>query len=95
MGGRFESTGTDVRLDLTRLDQSEIGTGKTPYSDRRIDLRVFQALRFLNVADTDWSLVLACSSYVPLDGTVQRASTNGPALQAGILRVSGGVAVRF
>ena len=95
LGSRFESTGTDVRLDLTHLDQSEIGAERHPYSDRRIDLRVFQALRFLNVAQTDWSLVLACSSYVPLDGSVQRATAKGPALQAGILRVSGGVAVRF
>lgn len=91
--GSFEATGTDVRIELTRLNQG-LSTGTDPYGDRRIAVRLLQSLAFLHPGDTSWALLLNYSSYVPL-ATDPGSSKSAPTVRAALNRISGGVSVKF
>jgi hypothetical protein len=94
--GRFERTDTEVRLEVTRLGQDSRTPGEgEPYGDRRLSTQILQGLGFLHPGNTDWTILLAYSSYVPEAVPGQTVRDPDPALRASLNRFSGGVSVKF
>lgn len=92
--GRVERTRTGVHVEMTRLEQTTAGFIELPYGDRRLLVQVLQGLGFVHPGNTDWSLVLAYTSFHP-DPDNAPASEPDPALRADMNRISGGVSVKF
>lgn len=94
LSGSFEQTGTDVRIDLTRLNQGDTLRGG-PYGDRRLAVKILQRLTFLHPGDTSWAFLLTYSSYVPLLPSDAESPRRAPSVRAALNRVSGGVSMKF
>lgn len=92
--GRIDRTRTGVHVEMTRLQQTSDGGVELPYGDRRLLIQVLQGLGFVHPGNTDWSLVLAYTSFHP-DPDNAPASQPDPALRADMDRISGGVSVKF
>jgi len=92
--GRIERTGTGIRVEITRLEQSAIDGSVGEYGDRRLLVQFLQGIGFVHPGNTDWSLVLAYASFHP-DSDNPPSSEPDPALRANMDRISGGVSVKF
>jgi hypothetical protein len=92
--GLFDRTRTGVHVEMTRLTQTAIDAGADPYGDRRLLIQVLQGLGFVHPGRTDWSLVLAYTSFHP-DSDKPTSYEQDPALYADMNRISGGVSVKF